>query len=332
MKHLKTVLLVAALAITGIIVLLSSVWPVAAKTLIVRTGSLGVLVQELSGDLDQYFHLEKGQSGVLVTKVFENGPAAKAGIKVGDILTQINDQAIEHVSTLKHALQNLEEKDKDVTLIVWRDGRETRIVVDSAAIIAYKDEGESDIMVLPFDEDNVIFPGSIKDWHKYAHEWRGPHNYLGVYLQDLTEGLREHFRIQEPIGVLISDVVQDSPAEKADLQAGDIVLELDQEKMESADQLKEAIGNKPENAAITLKIQRDGQVSVLKATLETKTGQNYKSLVVPLQENLGDVKEYYHQHFGPELKQNLEELKKQMEELQQEMKELKEELDQAQSH
>jgi len=71
------------------------------------------------------------------------------------------------------------------------------------------------------------------------------YGYLGVYIQDLTPELARSFGLKDTDGVLIADVISDSPAEKGGLQKGDVVLEYDGKKVEDRYQLTKMVGNTP---------------------------------------------------------------------------------------
>jgi serine protease Do len=82
---------------------------------------LGIRYEEISGQLAKYFHLNEEQ-GVLVVSVDEGGPAAKAGLRAGDILLKLNGNAIRTSDDLSETVERLEEG-STVSATVLRDGR-----------------------------------------------------------------------------------------------------------------------------------------------------------------------------------------------------------------
>jgi len=82
---------------------------------------LGIQFQEIHGQLAEYFKLP-GKHGVLVTSVEEDGPAATAGVKAGDVLLKIGDDEVARTSDLRSALKDVEPGD-EVALTVQRDGK-----------------------------------------------------------------------------------------------------------------------------------------------------------------------------------------------------------------
>src|SRR5437899_1073670 len=93
--------------------------------------------------------------------------------------------------------------------------------------------------------------------------------WLGVSIQPLTPELARGFGLKEPKGVLISDVVQDSPADRAGIAAGDIVTEFDKKKVETPQDLQKGVALTPPGKGVPLKVWRDKG----EKTLEIKIGE-----------------------------------------------------------
>ncbi|MFI3157133.1 MAG: DegQ family serine endoprotease [Methylococcaceae bacterium] len=107
---------------------------------------------------------------------------------------------------------------------------------------------------------NVV--DQIKATGKAAHGW------LGVQIQDVTRELAESFGMKKPQGALVSKVLPGSPAEKAELQIGDIITEFNGQQIESSGDLPPMVGMTPINDKATLKIIRQGETK----TVEFKVG------------------------------------------------------------
>ncbi len=91
-----------------------------------RGPRLGVMTDEISGQLAEYFGVKQGQ-GVLVKEVIEGSAAAKAGLKAGDVIVRLNDKTVGDVGDLREALNQAESK--EVTVTVVRDRREQSLKV-----------------------------------------------------------------------------------------------------------------------------------------------------------------------------------------------------------
>ncbi len=97
----------------------------------------------------------------------------------------------------------------------------------------------------------------IKTTGKAAHGW------LGVQIQDVTRELAESFGMKKPQGALVSKVLPNSPAEKAQLQIGDIITEFNGQPIETSGDLPPMVGITPINNKATLKIIRQGEVKTI---------------------------------------------------------------------
>jgi serine protease Do len=90
------------------------------RLLDVRPGRLGLSFQEVSGQLARYFKVDDG--GLLVTEVEEDGPAAKAGVRAGDVIVKVDGKGVTGADDLRHAIGEA-APGSDVMLTVYRDGR-----------------------------------------------------------------------------------------------------------------------------------------------------------------------------------------------------------------
>ncbi|MBN2411990.1 DegQ family serine endoprotease [candidate division KSB1 bacterium] len=98
-------------------------------------------------------------------------------------------------------------------------------------------------------------------------EGRVVRGWLGVMIGNVDENMAEAFGLKDSKGALVSDVVEDSPAEKAGVEAGDIVIKVDDTKIESSDHLTMTIGSKAPGTKVKLTIWRDNKERQLTVTL-----------------------------------------------------------------
>ena len=101
-----------------------------------------------------------------------------------------------------------------------------------------------------------------------ALHWGGA--YLGVELVNLNEPLRAHFGVPEGSGVLVSNVVDDSPAARAGVQVGDIVTRFDGEDVTSSRKLTTMVRRAEAGDPADLEIWRDGKVETVSTTLDER--------------------------------------------------------------
>jgi serine protease Do len=104
-----------------------------------------------------------------------------------------------------------------------------------------------------------------------------------VSIQELNPELARGFGLKEPKGVLISDVVQDSPADKAGILAGDIIIEFDRKKVDTPQDLQKAVALTPPGKGVPVKVWRDKG----ERTLEIKIGETPDDAVALKSSNKG---------------------------------------------
>lgn len=97
-----------------------------------------------------------------------------------------------------------------------------------------------------------------------GHVSRG---WLGILIQDVTRELAESFGMKRPVGALVARVLPDSPAEKAGIQVGDIIIEYEGRAVESSSTLPPMVGQTRVGSQATVKVMRDGKEVKLKVTI-----------------------------------------------------------------
>jgi len=95
---------------------------------------------------------------------------------------------------------------------------------------------------------------------------------LGVYIQDLTPDLAESFGIDKRKGILIAQVIEDSPAEKAGLMRGDVILRIDGDPVGKVADFRNRIALTAPGTRVTLLVLRDGKKKKIKVTIEAMEG------------------------------------------------------------
>lgn len=157
--------------------------------------------------------------------------------------------------------------------------------------------------------------------------------FLGVQIQDLSGQLAEHFKVKDAEGVLVSEVVEGSPADKAGLEAGDIIVKVDDKEIESASNLTAVIRSYEPKSKVKIKVVRDGKKKSFDATLDEAENRFPQKFGFPGSEerhmmmskmHSGQDKFDFFSFPSENLKEEMEVLKKEMEELKAELKKLKE--------
>lgn len=113
------------------------------------------------------------------------------------------------------------------------------------------------------------FTDGPKKYHKfYDRTW------LGISTTELTPQLREYFGVEEELGILVSEVAEESPAERSGLKAGDVITEADGESIYSARDLAEIIREYDPGDELEIEIVRNRQ----EEKVHVELGQNRKSI------------------------------------------------------
>ncbi|TWI58785.1 serine protease Do [Pseudomonas duriflava] len=201
----------------------------------VTRGWLGVVIQEVDKDLAESFGLER-PAGALIAQVLENGPAAKGGLKVGDVILSVNNQPIIESADLPHLIGNL-KPDSTVEMNIVREGARKTISVK--------------VGNMPDDDSIAASSGSNAERSS---------NRLGISVADLTAEQKKSLDIQS--GVVIRQV-SDGPAALIGLRPGDIITHLNNQAVGSARQFQEAVKDLPRNRSISMRVMRDGRASFI---------------------------------------------------------------------
>ena len=295
-------------------------------------GWLGVSIQDVTEDLSEA--LPRGvREGALVNNVVEDSPAEKAGLVEGDVIVKVNQTRIRNSGDLTGAIRDAGAGEK-VLIEYYREGRRMRVDVELAArsqrvdvIVPERerkhtgshfiwnereDDEENDS-----DHEDLYFFDEHKGPYALALSMldRGPR--LGVHLMDLNDQLASYFKVSGDRGPLVTEVIDDSPASAAGLQAGDIILRVGDERVEDADQVRKTLRQYDEGGDVPVEIVRSGRRQTVSVRLEKVEKPPMERLFMPRVRSLS----------APDYDGwDREELDKAMEELRLELKELKREL------
>jgi serine protease Do len=94
------------------------------------------------------------------------------------------------------------------------------------------------------------------------------HGFLGVYIQDLTPELAKRFGLKEPKGALVSDIMPNSPAAKAGLKKGDVIIRFNDKEVPDSLTLRRLVASTPPKQTVKIEIIRQGKNYTIWVTLE----------------------------------------------------------------
>jgi len=177
----------------------------------VTRGWLGILIQEVSQEIAESFGM-KQPTGALISNTIDDGPGDKGGLKVGDIITKFNGETIERSSDLPPLVGATKVGDK-VPVEIVRKGKSKTIRISIGEL------PENDSQAKIFSEKSDF--GYVKK--------------IGIRVKELTEEQKKRSGIASG-GVMI-DSVETGSGLNAGLRKGDIILQIDNEEVASADQV-----------------------------------------------------------------------------------------------
>jgi C-terminal processing protease CtpA/Prc len=280
---------------------------------------LGIYLQNLTGDLKEAMDLGS-EEGVLVAGVVEDSPAEEAGLEEEDLVTEFDGTQVNSSSQLTKLVKKHSPGD-EITLKLVRDGK-----TKTFTVVLGKQPKEK-ILSGSYAEPFLGYSG-VPDVYSFT---MSSGNRIGVRVQNLTEQLGSYFGVEDGQGALVTEVEEDTPAEKAGLKAGDVIVKVDGDDIEETGDLIEAISEKEEGDKAEITVMRDHASRTF--NVEVEKGPSWYS------HNAGDLKEFqlymdkaHAPHAlrleGPSsgLQDQLDELKEDLQQLKEEIRELKKEL------
>jgi serine protease Do len=195
----------------------------------VSRGFLGVMIQDLTPELSQAFGLADTQ-GVLVSQVMDGSPAEKGGIRNDDVIVSVDGQTVDSASRLR-LLIAAKGADQSVKVGLVRDGKKKTVTVEL---------GEKE------REGSAAGPGSPSEPQ------------VGLRLAPLDSQVRQQFDIEANVdrGAVIVDIAPGSPAARAGLRPGDVIVEVNRQRVEGPRDASSAISKSEGN--ILLRVARGG--------------------------------------------------------------------------
>jgi serine protease Do len=197
----------------------------------VARGYLGVLIQDVDLNLAESFGMSQPY-GALISRIMPDSPAARAGLRVGDVITAYNGQRLLNSSQLP-PLVGTTRVDETAKLRVLRDGKERDIPV----VVGRLDEEDAPTVAQP--EENR--PEEIAQ--------------LGLSIIDIEADVREQLDLDESGGALIGKV-SPGPAEDAGMRRGDIVLMFDGVDVKNARHLRQLIEQANSKRTVAVLVRR----------------------------------------------------------------------------
>jgi serine protease Do len=270
MKYAFTTKWMLVAALCGPLIVLAQVNPpvppqqTTPARLFLRGGYLGVGLQEITPERAKALKLPN-ESGVEITSVIHDSPADKAGLRPGDVIVAYNGQKIEGFEQFSRMVRET-PVGGDAKLDIVRGGAAQNVIA--------KIEARPLPRILPGGGVPFAVPGvPMPDIPRIFQGMNSP--MLGIEAESIDGQLAQYFGAKDG-GVLVRSVLKNSPAEKAGMKAGDVVLRVDDIKVMNAADISARL-RAAQGKAVQLSVLRDRKdmnFSVMPETGEHLSQQN----------------------------------------------------------
>jgi serine protease Do len=223
------------------------------------SGFLGVELGEINSEVVQRLKLRE-ERGALIEGVTSGSSAASAGLQKNDVVVKWDGAPIESARELSRHIHET-PAGRTVRLGVIRDGREIEINVKM---------GERTALASSVRVSRATPVARVRVRPEVARERVLQRGHLGVELQSMNEQLAEYFGLSKRTGALVVFVFADSPAAKAGLKAGDVILSMAGENIENPMDLRRILMAKSEGS-FEIRILRDKREQTLTVKIEKGT-------------------------------------------------------------
>jgi serine protease Do len=199
----------------------------------VHHGYMGIGISDVTPENAKFFHVENNE-GAVITQVEDGSPAAKAGLKVGDVVTELDGQKVSDASQLQIEVGQ-KEPGSSIRLGVLRDGKTIDVPVMLEEMGSRDHEGKE--------------VGSNSNGKP---RW-------GLGLTDMTPELREQLQASGDVhGAVVEQVQPGSAADNAGLERGNVIVEVDRHPVQTAADVQKALAAVPKGQDVLVLVWSNG--------------------------------------------------------------------------
>ncbi len=209
--------------------------------------------------------------GALVNRVVDDSPAAEAGLQDGDVIVSFDGQRVRDANELTSAVRDAKPGAR-APVVVMRDGGKKTIKVEL---------GSRKTPAAGFAPDLEALHKGLADRMIYMHRgeeatasspmmWTmgdEPNAFLGIQMGALTKQLGRYFGARDGEGVLVNEVIDDSPAARAGIEAGDVILRLSDRAISGPDDVRNALRKAEPGDKLSVTVLRDHAERTFEVTL-----------------------------------------------------------------
>jgi serine protease Do len=219
-------------------------------------GWLGARTSEVTADKVKELKLP-AERGVVLGKIVPDSPAAKAGLKESDVVTEVNGQRVEGTEQFRRMIREI-PAGRSVQFTVWRDGRAQSIEVtlgraemrhNARTFLAPATPGNFAFEMPDMPEVEMIFEDG--PWASSSR------TRLGIDAENLDGEFGNYFGAPEGEGILVRGVFPDTPAAKAGVKVGDVITSVNGERVRSVGELRSKIAEKRQEKTLKLGLIRN---------------------------------------------------------------------------
>lgn len=218
---------------------------------------LGVNLAEIDPNRAKELKL-KEDDGVEVTRVEENSPAEKAGLKPGDVVLEYNGQRVEGMEQFGRMVRET-PPGREAKLTVSRDGKRQTLM----AVLGSRKFRFSGNFPPGFEMPEFHMP----DIPQIFTTLRSP--MLGVEAESLGPQLAVYFGVKE--GVLVRSVLENTPAQRAGIKAGDVITKVDGMGVTAPSELSSAVRAANSKKSYGIELVRDRKTVTVNVTVEDRS-------------------------------------------------------------
>jgi C-terminal processing protease CtpA/Prc len=213
---------------------------------------LGVELHEVTGENTKELKLS-AERGVVLGKIVPDSPAAKAGLKEKDVVTELNGQRVEGAAQFRRMIHET-PAGRSVQLTIWRDGRAQSISVT----LGKSEERRQSFKMRTPEPGSFMFRmpeiPAIPPMEWNGELLMGGQPRLGIDVEDLNGQLGAFFGAPDGEGILVREVNSGSAAEKGGVKAGDVITSFNGERIHTLGELREKLSAKHDDKDRSVKL------------------------------------------------------------------------------
>ena len=255
-----------------------------------RGSQIGVTVRDVD-ESDAKTNKLSAPAGVVIEEVSEESPAAKAGLKKGDVVVEFDGERVRSVRQFTRLVQETPAGRKSQTAVM-RAGQRINVTIEpregdgfvftDGRLSALRDlahdfsfDTQPPMEPLAPSAPKPPIPPAFPDFDTFI--WRS-NNGLGITVGDLSQQLAEYFGTKD--GVLVTSVADDSAGFKAGIKAGDVITSFNGAAVTAPSDLRRRIQQLQDGDEFTIGVIRDKKPQTLKGKAETtRPRRTYRSVI-----------------------------------------------------